>query len=115
MNKTRNPSVIIIGAGMTGVLMTIKLREAGITDITVLEKAGNLGGTWRENTYPGVACDVPAHLYTYHFERNPEWSHRFAHGEEIQQYFEKVGRKYGVTEKVRFNESVVDARYKDGK
>lgn len=111
----RNPSVIIIGAGMSGVLMTIKLREAGITDITIIEKKSNIGGTWRENRYPGVACDVPAHMYTYSFEPNAEWSHRFAHGAEIQEYFERVGRKYGVTEKVRFDEAVVSSQYDDGK
>lgn len=111
----RNPSVIIIGAGMTGILMTIKLREAGITDLTILEKKENIGGTWRENTYPGVACDVPAHMYTYSFEPNPEWSHRFAYGAEIQEYFERVGRKYGVTEKVRFNEAVTGSAYDNGK
>lgn len=111
----RNPSVIIIGAGMTGILMTIKLREAGITDITILEKKDNIGGTWRENRYPGVACDIPAHMYTYSFEPNAEWSNRFAHGEEIQEYFERVGRKYGVTEKVRFNEAVVSSLYDNGK
>ena len=111
----RNPSVIIIGAGMSGILMTIKLREAGITDITILEKKSNIGGTWRENSYPGVACDIPAHMYTYSFEPNPEWSHRFAYGSEIQEYFERVGRKYGVTEKVRFNEAVVDSQYKNAK
>lgn len=109
----RSPSVVIIGAGMTGILMTIKLREAGITDITILEKKENIGGTWRENTYPGVACDIPAHMYTYSFEPNPDWSHRFAEGEEIQAYFEKVGRKYGVTESIRFNELVTSCIYKD--
>jgi len=87
MQKKRNPSVVIIGAGMTGILMTIKLREAGVTDITIIEKKENIGGTWRENTYPGVACDVPAHLYTYSFEPNPEWSKRYADGAEIQAYF----------------------------
>lgn len=111
----RSPSVVIIGAGMTGILMTIKLREAGITDITILEKKANIGGTWRENTYPGVACDIPAHMYTYSFEPNPDWSHRFAGGEEIQAYFEKVGRKYGVTESIRFNESVTSCIYNDCK
>ncbi len=111
----RTPSVIIVGAGMTGILMTIKLREAGITDITILEKKANVGGTWRENNYPGVACDIPAHMYTYSFEPNAEWSHRFAHGNEIQEYFERVGRKYGVTEKVRFNEAVVNSVYNNGK
>jgi cation diffusion facilitator CzcD-associated flavoprotein CzcO len=79
----RNPSVAVIGAGMTGILMAIKLREAGISDITILEKAEKVGGTWRENTYPGVACDVPSHMYTYAFRRNPECIHRIAHVDEI--------------------------------
>ncbi len=111
----RNPSVVIIGAGMTGILMTIKLQEMGVSDITILEKSDNVGGTWRENTYPGVACDVPAHLYTYQFERNPDWSHRYAHGHEIQGYFERVARKYGVMPRVRFNEAVTAASYDSGK
>ncbi|NIB44163.1 NAD(P)/FAD-dependent oxidoreductase [Pseudomaricurvus alkylphenolicus] len=115
MEAKRNPSVVIIGAGMTGILMTIKLREAGITDITLLEKSDRIGGTWRENTYPGVACDVPSHMYTYSFEPNPEWSNVFARGHEIQQYFQKVADKYGVSEKVRLNEAVISSVYKDGK
>ena len=89
-DSLRNPSVAVIGAGMTGILMAIRLREAGINDITILEKADRVGGTWRENTYPGVACDVPAHMYTYSFRGNPEWEHRFAHGDEIQAYMEQV-------------------------
>lgn len=112
---TRNPSVVVIGAGMTGILMGIKLREAGIDDVTILEKADKVGGTWRENTYPGVACDIPAHMYTYAFEGNPEWSHRFAHGDEIQAYFEHISGKYGVTDRVRFKESVDSCHYHDGK
>ncbi len=102
----QNPSVIIIGAGMTGIQLVIKLREAGITDITVLEKKESMGGTWRENTYPGVACDVPSHAYTYSFELNPEWSNYFPGGDEIYQYFEKVFYKYGVNYCTRFNEKV---------
>ena len=105
-NSVKNPSVAVIGAGMTGILVAIKLREAGITDITILEKAEKLGGTWRENTYPGVACDVFSYMYTYSFEPNPEWSNRFPQGPEIQEYFERVGRKYGVTDLIRFNEAV---------
>jgi len=114
-NTLRSPSVLIIGAGMTGILMTIKLREAGITDIVVLEKKERVGGTWRENTYPGVACDIPASVYTYSFEPNPNWSNFFAHGSEIQEYFEHVANKYKVIPHVRFNEAVIDARIKDGK
>jgi cation diffusion facilitator CzcD-associated flavoprotein CzcO len=111
----RNPSVAVIGAGMTGILMAIKLREAGISDITILEKAEKVGGTWRENTYPGVACDVPSHMYTYAFRRNPEWNHRMAHGDEIQDYFQQVADEYGITEQVRFNESLDKCHYQDGK
>ncbi len=113
--QQRNPSVIIIGAGMTGMLMAIRLREAGVTDILILEKKDKVGGTWRENTYPGVACDIPAHMYTYSFEPNAEWSHRFARGDEIQAYFEKVARKYGVNDLVHFNEAVTASHFRDGR
>lgn len=113
--SVRQPKVVIIGAGMTGILLVIKLREAGITDITLFEKKQTLGGTWRENTYPGVACDVPAQMYTYAFEPNPDWSHRYASGAEIQSYFERVARKYGVTDCIHFNEAVTDARFENGK
>ena len=114
-DSLRNPSVAVIGAGMTGILMAIRLREAGINDITILEKADRVGGTWRENTYPGVACDVPAHMYTYSFRGNPEWEHRFAHGDEIQAYMEQVAAEYGVTNQVRFNESLDECHYRDGR
>jgi cation diffusion facilitator CzcD-associated flavoprotein CzcO len=109
--EKRLPRVVIIGAGMTGLLMIIKLREAGIRDIVVLEKKDKIGGTWRENTYPGVACDIPAHMYTYSFEPNPEWRHRFAHGDEIQAYFEHVADKYDLRKYIRFNEAVTACHY----
>lgn len=114
-NARKNPSVIIIGAGMTGIACVIKLREAGITDITVLEKAETIGGTWRENRYPGVACDVPSHAYTYSFEPNPHWSKFFADGKEIYEYFKKVYYKYGVNYCTHLNEGVTSCVYKDGK
>ncbi|MDQ7049411.1 MAG: NAD(P)/FAD-dependent oxidoreductase [Enterobacterales bacterium] len=112
-NNKRLPKVVVIGAGMTGILLVIKLREAGITNITIFEKADRLGGTWRENTYPGAACDVPSYLYSYSFELNPNWSHIYAHGDEIQNYFERIGKKYQVTETIHFNEEVTDAIYRD--
>ena len=80
----RGPRVVIIGAGMAGILSAIKLKEAGLTDFTVYEKGDEVGGTWRENTYPGLACDVPSHLYSYSFALTPEWSHRFSPGPEIR-------------------------------
>jgi len=114
-NNRHNPSVIIIGAGMTGIGLVIKLKEAGISNITVLEKAETVGGTWRENRYPGVACDVPSHAYTYSFEANPDWSNFFAYGPEIHEYFKKVYVKYGVDKHTRLNEGVTSCVYQDGK
>jgi cation diffusion facilitator CzcD-associated flavoprotein CzcO len=105
----------IIGAGMSGILSAIKLQEAGIDDFTVYEKAERLGGTWRENTYPGISCDVPSHLYSYSFEPNPDWSHRFSPGDEIQGYFEGVTNKYGVAERIRFGDEVTRLEFRDGR
>ena len=105
----------IIGAGMSGVLAAIKLREAGYGDVVVYEKAQKLGGTWRENTYPGIACDVPSHLYSYSFEPNPAWSRHYSPGNEIQAYFEGVARKHGVDRQIRFGQEVTRADWRDGR
>ena len=85
--------VAIVGAGFSGLGLAIRLREAGITDIAVLEKADEVGGTWRENTYPGVACDVPSHLYSLSFAPNPRWSRMFSPGPEIQDYLVALSRR----------------------
>ncbi|MDP7547951.1 MAG: NAD(P)/FAD-dependent oxidoreductase, partial [Alphaproteobacteria bacterium] len=115
-NETnRSPRIAVIGAGMSGILTAIKLREAGITDFTVYEKADRLGGTWRENTYPGLSCDVPSHMYRYSFEANAEWSHRFSPGAEIQAYFEAVAKKYGIESCIEFNSEITRAAYRSGK
>lgn len=111
---TRETQVLIIGAGMSGMLMAIYLKQAGITDFEILEKGDTPGGTWRENTYPGLACDVPGYLYTYSFEPNPECSHRYARGDEIQAYFLRVFEKYGLAQFTRFNEEIISADYEDG-
>src|SRR5512139_868329 len=104
----------ILGAGMSGILSAIKLREAGYDDFTVYEKADRLGGTWRENTYPGISCDVPSHLYSYSFEPNPNWSHRFSPGAEIQAYFEDVARRHGVTKRICFGTEITRATFVGG-
>jgi len=100
------PTFGIIGAGMSGILAAIRLQEAGY-DFTVFEKADRVGGTWRENTYPGIACDVPSHIYSYSFELNPEWSSFASPGAEIQQYFERCVEKYGIEDAIRFDDAVV--------
>ena len=114
-SNTNDVRVIIIGAGMAGILAAIRLREFGYEDFQIYEKSDRVGGTWRENTYPGLSCDVPAHLYTYSFEPNPDWTRTFAPGPEIQAYFERVAEKYQVTNKVRFNEGVLSCVFADGK
>ena len=106
MSNSKQPRIVIIGAGMAGILSVIKFRETGYHDLVVYEKTDRIGGTWRENTYPGIACDVPAHLYTYSFEPNPDWSSTFASGPEIQRYFERIAAKYDVPPAIRFNEAV---------
>jgi cation diffusion facilitator CzcD-associated flavoprotein CzcO len=105
----------VIGAGMAGILAGIKLREAGYQDFTLYEKADRVGGTWRENTYPGISCDVPSHLYSYSFEPNPDWSHRFSPGDEIENYFEGAARKHGILERIRFGDEVTRLAFEGGR
>jgi len=96
----------VVGAGMAGILAAIRLKERGEA-VAVFEKADRIGGTWRENRYPGLTCDVPAHAYTYSFEPYPEWQSYYATGAEIQTYFEHVVDKYGIRPLIRFGAEVV--------
>jgi cation diffusion facilitator CzcD-associated flavoprotein CzcO len=107
----RNLRFVVIGAGMAGILSAVKLREAGFTDVTVYEKADRLGGTWRDNTYPGISCDVPSHLYSYSFAPNPDWTHTFSPGPEILAYFENVARQGGVDALIRYGTEVRRLEY----
>jgi cation diffusion facilitator CzcD-associated flavoprotein CzcO len=109
------PRFAIIGGGMAGILSAIKLQQNGYDNFTIYEKAERLGGTWRENTYPGIACDVPSHSYCYEFEPNPDWSHTCSPGAEILEYFENVAEKYDVTKKVLFGAEVSTLRFENGK
>jgi cation diffusion facilitator CzcD-associated flavoprotein CzcO len=115
MPPAKNPRFLVIGAGMAGVLAGIRLREAGYDDWVVYEKGDSVGGTWRENTYPGLSCDVPSHIYSYAFEPNPEWSHRFSPGAEIRAYFENVARKHGVLPRIVFHEEVDALEFSGGR
>jgi cation diffusion facilitator CzcD-associated flavoprotein CzcO len=107
--------VVVLGAGMAGILAGIKLLESGYRDVTLYEKADRVGGTWRENTYPGLTCDVPSHHYTYTFERNPDWTRHLPPGAEIQGYFERTTAKYGLYDLIRFNEEASSAEWRDGR
>jgi cation diffusion facilitator CzcD-associated flavoprotein CzcO len=107
--------IAVIGAGMAGILSAIKLLEAGYDDFTVYEKADRVGGTWRENTYPGLACDVPSHLYSYSFALHPDWSHRYSPGPEIQRYFEGVVDEYELEDRIRLGDEVTNLELHDGR
>ena len=115
MSEPRKLRVAIIGAGASGILALIKMREAGIHDVTVFEKADELGGTWRDNRYPGLTCDVPSHLYRYSFEPNPDWSHVCSPGPEILAYFKGVAEKYGLSEFIKYANEVTQAEFIDSR
>ncbi|MCB9703763.1 MAG: NAD(P)/FAD-dependent oxidoreductase [Myxococcales bacterium] len=91
---TASPSIVIIGAGFAGICMAIQLRKAGIHDFVILEAAARVGGTWRDNTYPGCACDIPSHLYSYSFEPRTSWSRKYSPQPEILDYIEHCVDKY---------------------
>jgi cation diffusion facilitator CzcD-associated flavoprotein CzcO len=108
---TQHHDTLVIGTGFAGLGMAIKLKKAGDDDFVVLEKADAVGGTWRENTYPGCACDVQSHLYSFSFEPNPRWSRMFATQPEIRAYLEHCTDKYGVRPHLRFGQEVTSARF----
>jgi cation diffusion facilitator CzcD-associated flavoprotein CzcO len=94
---------VIVGAGFSGIGMAVRLLRDGERDFVLLERAGELGGTWRDNTYPGCRCDVPSHLYSFSFAPNPNWSSTFSSQPEILDYLRDVARRFGVIEHVRFD------------
>jgi cation diffusion facilitator CzcD-associated flavoprotein CzcO len=102
---------VIVGAGFSGICAGIQLKKAGIDGFVILEKAAGVGGTWRENTYPGAACDVPSHLYSYSFEPNPKWSRAYGKQAEILAYLDHCVDKYGLRPHLRFGQHVSHARF----
>ena len=103
--------VVIVGTGFAGIGMAIRLKQAGIHDFTILEKASGVGGTWRDNRYPGCACDVESHLYSFSFEPNPDWSREFAPQGEILAYLERCVERYGLRPHIRFDTAVTGATF----
>jgi cation diffusion facilitator CzcD-associated flavoprotein CzcO len=106
--------VAIIGAGFGGLGAGIRLRQAGVTDFVVLERAASVGGTWRDNTYPGCACDIPSHLYSFSFAPNPGWTHSFSRQPEIWDYLEEITDRYGLRGHLRLGAEVTEARWNPG-
>ena len=113
IDRARARRVIIVGSGFAGVAMAVALRMRGIDDFVILERAADLGGTWRDNAYPGCACDVESVLYSLSFAPNPEWSRRFSPQEEIWKYLRRVAREFGIEPFIRYHENVIGAAWDD--
>lgn len=107
----RIASIVIIGAGMGGLEAAAKLKESGLKRIAILERANSLGGDWRDNQYPNIACDTPIELYSYSIFLGSHWTRNFASGEEILAYFEKFSTNFGVDELLAFNTDVKKAAW----
>jgi cation diffusion facilitator CzcD-associated flavoprotein CzcO len=106
--------VAIIGTGFSGLGAAIALDRAGISRFVLLEKAADIGGTWRDNRYPGACCDVPSHLYSFSFELNPDWSRRYSPADEIWTYLQRLRSTYRLDSRIRHGFEVVSAEYSDG-
>lgn len=106
MTEHEHVRVAVIGSGFGGLGAAVRLRREGITDFVVLERAGGVGGTWRDNSYPGCACDVPSHLYSFSFAPNPEWPRTFSGQEHIRAYLEHVADVFSLRPHLRFNSEV---------
>lgn len=108
-----SPRIAIVGSGFGGLCMGIRLKQAGIDSFTIYEQADSIGGTWRDNHYPGAACDVQSHVYSFSFEKNPRWSRMFAEQTEIRDYLQHCADKYGLMRHMRFGSEVKGARFDD--
>src|SRR5512139_2878184 len=110
VNEETHP-IVIIGCGFGGMAMAIELKKRGMNDFVILEKAGDVGGTWRDNTYPGAACDVPSHLDCYSFEPKPDWTRAFSPQQEILEYLRHCAAKYGLTPHIQLHRKVTGAEF----
>ncbi len=110
-DSSAHVDVAILGAGAGGLGLAIGLHEAGFSDYLIFERSDGVGGTWRTNTYPGAACDIQSHLYSYSFELNPSWSRSYASQPEILDYFERCADKYDIRRHLRCNDAVVDLQW----
>jgi cyclohexanone monooxygenase len=107
-------AVGIIGAGPGGLALGIFLKKAGFGDFTIFDREDGVGGTWRINTYPGLACDVKSHLYSYSFDLNPDWSRLWSAQPEILEYFERCAQRYELAPHLQLNTEIAAAHWDAG-
>ncbi|WP_410670772.1 flavin-containing monooxygenase [Amycolatopsis sp. cmx-4-68] len=111
MGNRTETGVVIVGTGFSGLGMAIQLRKEGRDDFVILEKAHDVGGTWRDNSYPGCACDIPSHMYSFSFEQNPDWSRAYSPQPEIWRYMREVADKHDLRRFIRFGQEMTGARW----
>ncbi|QKV78604.1 NAD(P)/FAD-dependent oxidoreductase [Amycolatopsis sp. Hca4] len=111
MGNRTETGVVIVGTGFSGLGMAIQLRKEGREDFVILEKAHDVGGTWRDNSYPGCACDIPSHMYSFSFEQNPGWSRAYSPQPEIWRYMREVADKHDLRRFIRFGQEMTGARW----
>src|SRR5260221_12713993 len=104
----RHVRIAIVGAGFSGLGMAIRLKQRGQRDFVVIEKAADVGGTWRDNTYPGCACDIPSHLYSFSFALNPQWSRPYSPQSEIWDYLLRCAERFGILPDIHYYNEVQD-------
>src|SRR5699024_10801125 len=106
-----HPAIVIVGAGFGGIALAIELQRSGIDDFLLLEQASDLGGVWRDNTYPGAGCDVPSPLYSFSYARNVHWPRRYAEQPDIHAYLARTAHEYGATDRIRYGVRVTGANF----
>jgi cation diffusion facilitator CzcD-associated flavoprotein CzcO len=115
MSAASDFPIAIIGAGFAGIGTAIRLKQAGIESFTMFERAAEIGGTWRDNTYPGAACDVPSHAYSLSFEQYPGWTRKYSPSDEIQAYLLRLVEKWRLREHLRLGVEIVEARFDEAR
>ncbi len=110
---SQHARIAIVGAGFSGLGIAIRLKQRGIDDFVILERAADVGGTWRDNTYPGCACDVPSHLYSFSFAPNPTWTHTFSPQQEILDYLRWCAGRFGLAPHICWNTELLDATWNE--
>jgi cation diffusion facilitator CzcD-associated flavoprotein CzcO len=113
MSSREHHHIAIIGSGFSGIAMARYLKKSGRHDFTIFEKGNDVGGTWRDNTYPGIACDVPSNLYSFSFALNPDWTRSYSGGWEINNYIRGVAKKLDILRHIRFNDAITSAAWDD--
>ena len=112
-SSTRFIRIAILGTGFSGLGMAIRLKQSGQEDFVILERATDIGGTWRDNTYPGCACDIPSHLYSFSFALNAHWSRAYSPQHEIRNYLRRCARRFGIYPHIQWNSELLDAAWNE--